>query len=315
MLELLDLGLRDAPVLVALARLGRARRRLRRRLLGRCGQFDTAQLGQALAGNVDIEHILRGRDGVKARRHALRKDERHGRAIRRATRLRRNQLGRQIGQQGTEIDAHGPLERGRPHRPLLGEGRFGGHRPVELHAQECGIAADAHIDPGVQFRRHAGLAVALGLDSRQAGALGQFVDDLLGQRWRHALPGRWQKVDEQLLAGLDTVEIEAALEPQPQSAPVRVLPRHREIIRHGRGNVRQNDIHRVLELDRKHVVVDLELIGRQFVQRRKAQDQAAKTVFFRRKELALVDGKCRRDNSQHADHCCGSQGQECPLPA
>ena len=253
-----------------------------------------------------------GANLVKAGRDALRQLQGDGGAVRGGVGADGGDLRRQVQRKVAQVDVDRPFEAKHAQIALLAELGNRRHGPVELYPEEGGVAADADIGARVELLDAGGLALALGADRGILGAAGQLVDDVLRERRRHALPALRQKVDKQLLAGLDAIEVEGALEAETQPHAVGVHPRDGEIVRHGDAHIGQDHGDRFAELERQDAVLDAHRVFGQVIPPRKAEDQPAIAIILGGKELSLSLGKGGPRTGQQRER--KGEGQYGPPP-
>ena len=83
------------------------------------------------------------------------------------------------------------------------------------------LASDLQRGARVERLGFFGLALLLGDDRRILRALRKIGDDRCRQRWRQALPGRRQHIDEELFACFHAVDVDGVPQPEANAAPVR----------------------------------------------------------------------------------------------
>ncbi len=267
----------------------RHRRRGQIRLLGR--RHGSRAVGVDLAGiEVDVEGEVLAVDGIEAWRHAIGERE-HDRAAGRRNRVHHAlDLRRQVRLERVEVDRYRPVEGDSGGSAVLLVGRLGVGAPVDLDAIEGRVAPD--LDRRLRIERLGllGLALLLGDDGGILGALHQFRHHGGRQRRRQPRPPDRQQVDEQLFARLHAVDRGRAAQSEAHPAPVRIDPADGGVVGQRDGHVRQRQRHLLVEGDRQHVVVVVDLVGRQVHAVREFEDQPPEPVFAGGLQLHAVVG-------------------------
>ena len=127
------------------------------------------------------------------------------------------------------------------------ERRIEADRPGENQPRECGMLADMKFDGRPFLGLQAGLLERAYLAHCLFGTLGQFADNVVRQAGRQPLPIGGQNVDEELLTGLERVDLVLICQSEANCAAVRVAPRNRDVIAHVQRNVIDSHVDRFLE--------------------------------------------------------------------